>query len=121
MANYYPLHNRKRKRPADTTLIAPIKPGQKVKVYNERFEPRYGEVVGLRQHDQTLLLLERPSFKDLKVSEFNHFREHTEVHFIQDDEDVKRWMPLIVQRNVVNTQRFTSFEEYLQWKEANHG
>lgn len=69
----------------------PVRPGQKVKVYNDPYEPRYGEVVGVRERNGRILILERPSFATLTTSQFDHFRDITQVTFIQDDEDVMRF------------------------------
>jgi hypothetical protein len=79
----------KLRQAAIVTCEKPYKPGQKVKVYTSaRFRReeivRYGEIVGIRQSDRKILLTEHPSFKELPITAFDHFREANQVVFIDD-------------------------------------
>jgi hypothetical protein len=67
--------------------LVPMNVGDKVKVHAGR-AARYGELIGLRETDHKIMLVERPEFASLSISEFKHFREADEVFFI-DQEDHK--------------------------------
>jgi hypothetical protein len=57
-----------------------IKPGLKVKVYISKREWAYGETIGVNDQGQ-IMLISKPSFKDLRTSDFNLFRNYSEVVF----------------------------------------
>lgn len=57
--------------------------GQKCKVYRAGVTVGYGEVIGLGE-DAKILLLWRPDFKDMRVSEFDRFLEVDKVRFISN-------------------------------------
>jgi hypothetical protein len=66
-----------------------VKPGERVKVYNDEgpwkhsriATVRFGEAIGVNDQGQ-ILLHERPDFKGLSPGQFQHFRTEREVVFL---------------------------------------
>ena len=58
-----------------------ILPGQKAKVYLDKRRVAFGEVLGINTKNK-VILVNRPEFQALRTSEFDLFRERTEVEFV---------------------------------------